>query len=145
MIEAVTEANIRAAATVHSRAWQSSHGFCAPDFVAAHTPERQEAYLREKLRAGSRVYLLSEEEPVGLVSVTGSLIADLYILPERQNQGRGTALLRYAVARCEGTPTLWILETNHGAERLYRREGFKPTGKRKSLPNGPDEIEFRLE
>ena len=66
MIEAVTEANIRAAATVHSRAWQSSHGFCAPDFVAAHTPERQEAYLREKQRAGSRVYLLSEEEPVGL-------------------------------------------------------------------------------
>ena len=136
MIEAVTEVNIRAAATVHSRAWQSSHGFCAPDFVAAHTPERQETYLREKLRAGSRVYLLSEE---------GSLIADLYILPERQNQGRGTALLRYAVARCEGVPTLWILETNHGAERLYRREGFKPTGKRKNHPNGPDEIEFRLE
>ena len=143
MIEAVTESNIRAAAVVHSVAWQASHTFCTPEFIAAHTPERQEGYLRGKLEKGSRIFLLSEEgEAVGLVSVTGSLIADLYVLPERQNRGRGTALLHYAIEQCEGAPTLWILEINRGAERLYRREGFLPTGRSSVFPNGLHEYEY---
>ncbi len=144
MIEAVTESNIRAAATVHSIAWQASHDFCTPAFVAAHTPERQEAYLRDKLRKGSRIFLLTEDVPLALVSVTGSLIADLYVLPERQNRGFGTRLLHFAMAQCESAPTLWILEINRGAERLYRREGFVPTGRSQVFPNGLHEYEFRL-
>ncbi len=144
MIEAVTEVNIRAAATVHSIAWQASHDFCTPAFVAAHTPERQEAYLRDKLRKGSRIFLLTEDVPLALVSVTGSLIADLYVLPERQNRGFGTRLLHFAMAQCESAPTLWILEINRGAERLYRREGFAPTGRSQVFPNGLHEYEFRL-
>ena len=139
------EAGLRQAAEVHTAAWQASHrAFCPPDFVAAHTPERQYGYLAEKRAAGSRVYLLLlGERPVGLVTVTGSLIADLYILPEAQNRGYGTGLLHYAMDACPGAPTLWILENNAGAERLYRREGFLPTGRRIRHEGGFDEVEFR--
>ncbi|MBE7008511.1 MAG: GNAT family N-acetyltransferase [Ruminococcaceae bacterium] len=123
--------NISAAGAVHAAAWQASHrSFCAPDFVAAHTPERQTGYLREKMEKGSRFYLLLVEKPVALVSVTGSLIEDLYVLPERQRMGYGTKLLRHAIKQCDGTPTLWILENNTGAARLYERMGFAPTGGR---------------
>ncbi len=138
------ETVLRQAAVVHAISWQDSHrAFCAPEFVAAHTPERQYGYLREKMQNGSRVFLLlAEEQPVGVVTVTGSVIADLYVLPEQRNQGYGTCLLRYAMGECAGSPTLWILANNTGAERLYRRDGFIPTGRVVEHPGGFDELEF---
>lgn len=144
MIVPVTEGNLRAAAEVHAISWRASHeSFCSAAFVAAHTGARQEAYLRQKLLRGSRLYLLIEEKPIGLVSVTGDLIEDLYILPACQRRGYGTALLRHAVAQCGGTARLWILENNKGAERLYRREGFRPTGRRNER-GALAELEFVL-
>ena len=144
VISAYEEAILREAAEIHSVSWRESHrAFCPPDFVAAHTPERQYGYLRSKLSGGSRVYvLLREDIPVGLVTVTDSLIADLYILPEERNRGYGSHLLRYAMGLCPGTPTLWILENNRGAERLYRRHGFIPTGRVLEHPGGFAEREF---
>ncbi|MBE6908762.1 MAG: GNAT family N-acetyltransferase [Ruminococcaceae bacterium] len=140
----VDETNLAAAGAVHAAAWQASHAsFCAPDFVAAHTPERQAQYLRAKLEKGSRVYLLLVDRPLAVVSVTGSLIEDLYVLPERQNLGFGTKLLRYALGQCDGAPTLWILESNTGAARLYERMGFAPTGRRNESYLLA-EIEYRL-
>ena len=141
----VDEFNIHQAAAVHSVSWQDSHrSFCAADFVALHTPERQREYLLQKLRRGSQIYMLVEDVPVGVVSVTGSLIEDLYILPEHQNRGYGSILLKYAVSRCSGTPTLWILENNVNAKRLYCRMGFRETGNRNNITDGLDEIEFAL-
>ena len=83
MIIPVDGSNIRDAAAIHSASWQESHrSFCSPDFVALHTPEHQLAYLQEKLEQGSRLFMLTDGDPVGIVSVTGSLIEDLYILPD---------------------------------------------------------------
>ena len=145
MIVSVDESKLSQAAAIHSISWKESHrAFCSPDFIEEHTAERQRAYLSEKLKAGTRIYMLTDEEPVGIVSVTGSLIEDLYVLPEKQNMGYGTKLLRYAVSRCAGTPTLWILENNADAERLYRRMGFRETGRRNAVADGLDEIEFAL-
>ena len=143
MIVKVDASNVPDAARIHAEAWQESHrSFCRPDFVAQHTPERQQAYLEGKMERGSDVFMLVEDRPVGIVSVTGDLIEDLYVLPSRQNQGYGTRLLRFAMARCEGVPTLWILENNENAARLYRRMGFTETGRRQQVTQGLDEIEF---
>ncbi len=141
----VDRISLSAAAAVHAAAWQDAHrGFCSPAFVALHTPARQEAYLREKMDRGGRVFLLLDGGPAGVVSVTGDLIEDLYVHPDCRRRGYGTALLAHAVRQCAGRPTLWILENNASAERLYRRAGFRETGRRKVVPDGLDEIEFRL-
>ena len=141
----VDAGNISEAGRVHALAWQDSHkSFCTAEFVAKHTPARQTEYLRAKLAAGARPYLLVRDKPVGVVSISGSLIEDLYILPEAQNRGGGTALLHFAIARCAGTPTLWILENNAGARRLYEREGFRETGRRNAITDELDELEFAL-
>jgi ribosomal-protein-alanine N-acetyltransferase len=66
------------------------------------------------------------------------------VLPEEQGKGYGTKLLRFAAAVSSGTPSLWILENNAGARRLYMRLGFFETGNRKITPGGLDEIEFAL-
>ena len=138
--------NVAEAGRVHACAWQASHSaFCTPDFVALHSPARQTRYLRDKLAAGSLVFLLRlDGAAAGVVSVTGDLIEDLYILPRLQNRGLGTSLLRHAVRQCRGRPALWILENNAGAARFYRREGFEPTGRRNAVTDGLDEIEFAL-
>ena len=94
-----------------------------------HSPERQLRYIRDKMDKGTRFFMLVDEAPVGVVSVTENLIEDLYVLPEKQNMGYGTELLQFAVGQCPDTPSLWILENNVNAERLYRRMGFTKTGR----------------
>ena len=145
MIISVDKTNLFQAAIIHSISWKESHrAFCTPDFIELHTPERQRDYLNKKMNSGTRIYMLVEEKPIGIVSVTNSLIEDLYVLPNMQNMGYGTKLLQYAIDQCTDTPTLWILENNVKAERLYHRMGFKRTGRKNSITDGLDEIEFAL-
>ena len=145
MIIPVDEKNISDAARIHSISWKESHrAFCTPGFIETHTPERQLNYMHEKMKEGTRFFMLIDKEPVGIVSVTDSLIEDLYVLPQKQKKGYGTKLLMFAVSQCTNTPSLWILENNAGAERLYCRMGFMKTGKTHSVTNGFTEIEFAL-
>ena len=142
----VSEINIDAAALIHAASWKESHkAFCTPAFVKKHTPRRQKAYLRKELEAGKRIWLLEADgDPVGIVSVWGSLIENLYVHPTRQNRGHGTRLLRFAAEQCEDTPTLWILDNNDGARRLYERNGFALTGESKRLSDTLSEVEMAL-
>lgn len=142
-IAQVDESNLDAAAEVHAISWRASHReICRPEFVAAHTTARQREYLRKKLQGGSCLFLLMDDVSVGLVTVTGNLIEDLYVLPDRQGQGYGTLLLQHAIRECSGTPTLWVLETNCRAAQFYKHRGFRPTGS-VNRGNGPlAEIEF---
>lgn len=143
MIRPITETDLMQAAIIHSESWIESHkNLCDPEFVAIHTPEHQKAYLEAEMEKGVQFYLLTEEKPVGIVSVHDSLIANLYVLPGEQNKGYGTKLLAFAIEQCEQTPTLWILNTNEGAKRLYGRKGFRPTGKIKEYSGGMCELEL---
>lgn len=145
MIIPVDETNILQAAMIHSISWKESHrAFCTHDFIEMHTPERQREYLSSKKDNGAKIYMLVQEEPIGVVSVTNGLIEDLYVLPGRQNMGYGTKLLQYAIDQCTDTPTLWILENNKRAERLYRRMGFQETGRKNPVADGLEEIEYVL-
>ena len=145
-IDFVDETNLDTAARVHALSWRASHAeICAPAFLSVHTEERQQEYLRKKLQGGSWIFLLTDDIPVGLVAVTGNQIEDLYVLPDQQGRGYGTALLVHAIRECAGTPTLWVLETNRRAIRFYERHGFQPTGRR-NRENGPlAELEYALE
>ena len=145
MIISVNEANLPQAALIHSVSWTESHrSFCTPAFIAMHTPERQQEYIRGKMERGSRFYMLIEEKPIGIVSVKENLIEDLYILPDRQNRGYGTGLLTFAVGQCTGKPVLWLLENNTNAKRLYLRMGFRETGRRNAITDGLDELELAI-
>ena len=146
MIVPVDQNNVLLAATVHSVSWIASHrSFCMPDFIAVHTPERQRQYLLDKMGKGSRFFLLTEDRPVGVVSVNGSLIEDLYVLPEKQKQGNGTKLLQFAIEKCVGIPTLWILENNRNALGFYEKHGFRLTGRSNRITDGLSELELALE
>lgn len=142
-ITEVNEENIAAAARIHAESWQESHkSFCSAEFVAKHTVSAQAEYLRREMAAGKRIYMLIAGAPVGIVSVQGNLIENLYVLPGEQNKGYGTRLLNYAIEQCEGVPSLWILNINEDAYRLYTRRGFAETGNRKQLKGNLFELEL---
>lgn len=146
MIIPVNEQNIMDAAIIHSISWRESHrDFCTSEFIEIHSPERQLKYMRDKMNKGTKFFMLVDEDPVGVVSVTDSLIEDLYVLPKKQNMGYGTNLLQFAVGQCSDTPSLWILENNVNAERLYCRMGFTRTGKINAITDKLAEIELALE
>ena len=128
--ECRSEEDFLAAGAVLSQAWQASHSFCTPDFLARHTPEERTEYLKAETRQGKRVFTITNDSKVfGLVSLHGSEIGDLYVLPEAQGLGYGRLLLDFAVRQASGTPTLWILETNTAARRFYENAGFTFTGR----------------
>jgi len=143
MIEQVTEETVLQAAYVHSLSWKASHtALCSPEFVALHTPERQAAYLRGEMKQGKRLFMLTDGEPVGVVTVWDDLIENLYVLPEKQQRGYGTLLLDFAIRQCAGVPTLWVLNTNAVAQRMYQKNGFRETGDTRALNDAVYEIEM---
>ena len=139
----VDEASIAEAGRVHSESWKESHrSFCSAEFVEKHTPAVQADFLRREMNNGKTIYMLIGNYPVGIVSVYGSLIENLYVLPSEQQKGCGSQLLQYAIQRCSGIPCLWILNNNEGAYRLYSMYGFQETGRRKQLNDQLYEIEM---
>ena len=100
--------------------------------------------MQNKINCGSKFYMLVEDMPVGVVSVKECLIEDLYILPDKQKMGYGTKLLQFAIEKCTGIPTLWILENNTNTKRLYHKMGFQETGRIHAIAEKLDEIELRL-
>ena len=141
-IRLVCEHDLPAAAEVHAAAWRESHReICSPEFVEAHTVRRQTAYLWGELERGKQLYLLLDGGPVGVVSVWENLIENLYVHPDRQGCGYGTALLEFAVSQCEA-PRLWVLNTNHRARRFYEKRGFCLTGRETVLSETLKELEL---
>lgn len=117
------------AAVIHSESWKASHkNICSAEFLAIHTPERQRNNLESQIEKGAQLYMLLNEKPVGIVTVRGNLIENLYVLPSEQNKGYGTQLLAFAMEKCAGSPTLWVLNTNDRAKCFYERHGFQSTG-----------------
>ena len=128
--ECRSEEDFRAAGTVLSEAWRASHSFCGPGFLARHTPEERTEYLKAESQQGKRVFTIENGGKVlGLVSLCGSEIGDLYVLPEAQGLGYGRLLLDFAVRQAPETPTLWLLENNTAAQRFYEDAGFTFTGR----------------
>ena len=141
----VDESNIADAGRIHSESWKESHGsFCSAEFVEKHTPAAQADFLRQEMNTGKTIYMLIDNYPVGIVSVYGSLIENLYVLPSEQRKGYGSQLLHYAIQQCTGIPCLWILNNNEGAYRLYAMNGFKETGNKKQLNDTLYEMELSL-
>ncbi len=142
----VTDKNTQDAAMVHSLSWKESHrSFCQEDFIEKHSVENQRKYIAGKVEKGSEFFILYDENPVAVISIDGGLIEDLYVLPEHQNKGYGTHLLGYAISTIQELgliPSLWILENNRGAEQLYLRNGFIPSGNRNHITGKLDELEY---
>ena len=144
----VTEENAPLAGAVHAVSWQASHRhFCPEEFVLRFDARRQTEYLLEGMRRGKQVWLLIDPDPAGLISLTetgeGSLIEDLYVLPQLESRNYGDALLKAAIVQARGPVYLWILNNNLKALDYYGKRGFALSGREKPLSESLRELEMR--
>jgi ribosomal protein S18 acetylase RimI-like enzyme len=109
----------RAIGDVFLGARKASMGWLPP----LHTDEETRAWLAGPMMRDCRVWVAGD--PVeGFLALHGATIDHLYVLPEAQGRGTGTALLRLAQAM-ESRLRLFVFARNEGAARLYRRHGFR--------------------
>lgn len=118
------------AVEVYTASWRQSHrDICSPEFL-----EKRDfaGYLTKKL---GHLYLITDGDPVGIFCLDGENFGDLYIHPEYQGRGYGTACVRCAM-EYSSRLRLTVLSTNVAAIDLYEKMGFRFTGNDILLRNG---------
>jgi ribosomal protein S18 acetylase RimI-like enzyme len=66
--------------------------------------------------------------PVGMLVLEDDLLGDLYVAPDAQGTGIGSALVAHAKARRPQGLRLWVFVSNVLARSLYERLGFVVVG-----------------
>lgn len=129
MIVSVCYKNVDDAARVYEKSWKDSHkNICTAEFVEKHDFMYMKNYLKNKLKELYDIYICyADKIPVGIVGINpkDEEICLLYVLPEEQGKGYGTALLDYAVSLCKN-PYVTVLDTNVKAIAFYKKRGFVP-------------------
>jgi GNAT superfamily N-acetyltransferase len=91
-----------------------------------HTDDEIRRWIRTEMVPGHEVLVAeADDRIVGFAAMTHDLLGHLYVHPEVQNQGVGTALLEDAKKRRPAGLRLWVFQRNEGARRLYERHGFR--------------------
>ena len=67
---------------------------------------------------------LLHDRVVGYTRATPTWLDDLYVLPDAQGRGVGTALLRRVLDDHPDGVGLWVFESNRAARDFYARHGF---------------------
>lgn len=113
----------------------------APQIIDAYF-----AHLLETSRRSSGAMLIAEEEgvPVGYLCLFGlvppaepdqypdpySVVADVYVVPEKRSRGIGKALMAHAEARARALGAskleLNVLAANRAAAEFYAQLGYRP-------------------
>jgi GNAT superfamily N-acetyltransferase len=65
-----------------------------------------------------------EGQPIAFIAVKDDLVAHLYVRPDAQRAGIGSALLDAAKGRRPTGLRLWVFQRNQGARAFYARHGF---------------------
>ena len=109
-----------AAARVHRMAFDHA----LPWLAGLHTPDQDRWFYRERMFKTCTLWgVLDRDILSGLIAFHDDWIEQLYVLPEAQGRGVGTALLDVA-QRASGRLQLWTFERNVRACRFYEARGF---------------------
>jgi GNAT superfamily N-acetyltransferase len=83
----------------------------------------------------------------GVVTIGGEFLSQLYVLPEHQGGGVGSALHDHALERLRASGNerarLWCLEENRNARRFYERRGWELAEETRVVPFPPNPIDVQ--
>jgi GNAT superfamily N-acetyltransferase len=129
---------------------------CTTAFGHIFPPERypfpddavRDAWRETLASAESEVHVAEEDGvPIGVVTIGGEFLGQLYVLPDGQGTGIGSALHDLALerlrARGQARALLWCLEENWNARRFYERRGWTLTAETRVVPFPPNPIDVQ--
>jgi putative acetyltransferase len=95
-------------------------------------PEEHVPLIADGIREHEEVWLVEDDGRIlGFLGIEHSMNLDapvlerIYVEPDAQNRGVGSALLDHAKALRPDGIHLWVFQKNEGARRLYERHGFR--------------------
>jgi GNAT superfamily N-acetyltransferase len=120
MLRQLELADMDAAARVHRTAFDHA----LPTLAGLHTPEEDRWFFRERVFKTCEVWgAFDGDTMTGVLAFREGWIDQLYVLPEAQGRGLGTALLQVAQNAFDGLQ-LWTFQRNLPARRFYEARGF---------------------
>ena len=94
-----------------------------------YTEEETRTFIRDVLLPLNEVWVAEDHgRVIGFVGLYEDVVSHLWVHPDEQNRGAGTALLALAKERRPSGLRLQVFQQNVGARRLYEREGFTLVG-----------------
>ena len=91
-----------------------------------HTAEETHEWMRDVVFRSERVWVAEHaDRVVGYASADSEFLNHLYVRPEHQGRGIGTALLAVVMKHSRDGLKLWTFEPNEAAIRFYVRHGFR--------------------
>lgn len=107
-------------------------------------PEEHIGLIAERMKEHEDIWVADDDgRVVGFLAIEysrtmrGETLEKLYVEPDEQGRGVGTALLEQAKALRPGGLHLWVFQKNTGARRFYERHGFRLV----KLTDGADNME----
>jgi GNAT superfamily N-acetyltransferase len=107
------------AAIVHRRAFDER----LPWLAGLHTPAEDRAFFRDRVFASCEIWGAVDEKIIGFTAFREGWIDQLYVLPDRQAHGVGSALLNIAKSKYSRLQ-LWTFQRNAAARGFYEKRGF---------------------
>jgi putative acetyltransferase len=139
-IRRAERADIEAVARLHRRVLRTSLPFL-PDL---HTPDEDLQFFRDGVFAQCEVWVAGEGAIEGFVAFRAGWIDHLYVRPDRQRAGIGTALLAQAM-QTYPLLRLWTFQRNETAIFFYRTRGFREIERTDGARNEEREPDTLLE
>lgn len=100
----------------------------AHDFISAEFWNGQVANMRDLYLPSANIYLaIVNQQVLGFYAVNNGKLEALFVTPERQGQGIGTALLNHA-KQMFGALTLSVYQKNVKSYEFYQERGFSNIG-----------------
>jgi ribosomal protein S18 acetylase RimI-like enzyme len=96
-----------------------------PQMPVLHTPEEHSAFYSTTVFPAAEIWLTEQTGVVtGFIAFRPGWVDHLYVHPDCQGRGHGSALLALAQASAPSL-RLWTFQCNLGARRFYERHGFR--------------------
>jgi GNAT superfamily N-acetyltransferase len=135
-------ADAAAVADIYLRAREAAGSAMPP---GVHPPDDVRDHVTNVLIPKREVWIASENGlPVGVLVLDGADLDWLFVTPEAQSRGVGSALLDHAKAQRPGGLALWTFVSNAPARRFYEHRGFVEVARTDGVGNeeGAPDIRF---
>ena len=121
-IRRATPDDAPALADIHVRARRESMSYL-PD---THSPEEVLAWIKEIMPQHEEVWVAEDEgRVIGFFALSDDLLYHLYVYPELQGRGAGSALFDLVKELRPDGFRLWVFQRNTQAREFYEHRGMR--------------------